>query len=153
MADLIVNFKNTLIKNFNSPSYLTLVNLNMSRGHKTTLLNYNKTDCNQLDKLTTLLGKNLLKLPLKINSQLFIHYPTCTVITVTNKSAHLNFFFNIKSLSVITAKNRTNKISLSLQMQPLFHFKFNNDFQTALYVKNLITPWRTANCLSRKMKK
>ena len=57
------------------------------------------------------------------------------MITIANSYTHLNFFFNIKSLSAVTVKNPTNKPPQSLITQPLLQFKFNNDFQTSLYVK------------------
>ena len=57
------------------------------------------------------------------------------VNTAANSFTYLNFFFNIKSLSSVTANNPTNKPSQSLLSQPLLQFKFNNDFQASLYTE------------------
>ena len=43
------------------PNYLILVNLNMSRRHKATLLNYNKTNSYKLDNFSWIDNKGLGK--------------------------------------------------------------------------------------------
>ena len=89
-----------------------------------------------------------------INSQLFIHYPSCTVITVANSSTYLNFF-NIKSIRAVTAKNPANKPSQSLLTQPLLQFMFNNDFQESLKVKKSdysVTDWELLTSQIKKTK-
>ena len=65
----------------------------------------------------------------------FIHFPSWKVTSTANSSTYLNFFFNIKSLSVVMAEIPTNKSFQSLLTQPLLQFKFSNDFQASLYVK------------------